>query len=264
MWSHNDTVVVAGNGSSLARLLPGCVLASDRIVRTNNFFFEPESYLGTRVDLAFMAGDPRVAPFMFETLWRHGRDYDLRGWTSHDPRVIRAGKRRFAPGLRPLRPPAPDVARAVETLTVRHQRRPNTGTRAVLAAHAMGARHILLAGIDLHSGSQRYVYPPGRRMRALMGQDLGARGPDRHLHDPALDLAILAMLRDRDDLVLERACDSAALAEILPAAAARPGPGPDRAPRRAPTDWVGRVGLYPMALLLALRRASALTRRTPT
>ena len=89
-------VIVAGNGMSLTRIAPGRVLETDFIIRTNNFFFETHYYLGRRVDLAMMGGDPRVAPFMFETLWQCRKDYDLQGWSSFNPKVVPAGNRRFS------------------------------------------------------------------------------------------------------------------------------------------------------------------------
>ena len=91
------TVVVAGNGCSVEAIPDGVLLADDFVIRTNNFFFERRFHLGRRVDLALMGGDPRVAPFMFETLYRCRADYDIRAITSVNSRVAKAGQRRFAP-----------------------------------------------------------------------------------------------------------------------------------------------------------------------
>ena len=75
--------VVAGNGPSLAQIAPGRVTGDDAILRTNSFFLEPSYYLGTRVDLAMISGDPRVAPFIAETLRQNHGSYDLRHWSAH-------------------------------------------------------------------------------------------------------------------------------------------------------------------------------------
>ena len=77
--------LVAGNGPSLATIPPGQVLASDQVVRTNNFFFEEQYYVGRRVDLAFIGGDPRVAPFVLATLAHARESYELRAWSASHP-----------------------------------------------------------------------------------------------------------------------------------------------------------------------------------
>ena len=256
--------VVAGNGHSLGCIAPGRVLAGDAVLRTNNFFFEQEFHLGRRVDMAYIAGDPRVAPFMFETLHRCRDEYDIRGWTSHNPKVVKAGMRRFRDLYHPLRFRDAAVERGVEALMARYQRKPMSGTYAVLAAHGLGARHVLVAGMDLYSGGARYLFTPGRHHRALMQPGMAASGPDAHLHNPDLDRAILEMLLARGDLRLERtAAQSAqsALADLLPLAAAREGAALDSRQRANPVDdWAGWAGVYPIALLKLLRRGAALRR----
>ncbi len=255
--------VVAGNGRSLTQIAPGRILATDRIVRTNNFFFEDHLWLGPRVDMAMIGGDPRVAPFLFETLWRHGKDYDLRGWSSQDTRVARAGRRRFGALYQPLRYRDHAIETAVCALVAKYQRKPTTGTYATLMAHGLGAETILLAGMDLHTGPTRYAYTPGRHYAALMGHDLNRPGPNAVQHDPDLDRAILETLLARDDVQILRVDDTNALAEQLDLAPLREGPTITPAPRQAPRDWVGRVGAYPISLLKMLRRASATLRAAP-
>ncbi|MEL0439195.1 hypothetical protein [Phycobacter sp. K97] len=253
-------VVVVGNGASIADLEPGRIRTDDFIIRTNNFFFEPDFYLGRRVDLAFMAGDPRVAPFMFETLYRCRADYDLGSWTSHNPRVVRAGQRRFAALYQPMRYRDAHIEAEVQRLIARHQRHPTTGLYALLMAHAMGAEEIILAGFDFYTGNRRYPFEPGPHFRALMGQDLGQRGFDHHLHAPELDLDILRALRARGDCRLLRAADNPVLAPLTELAPLRGGTSL-RVPRdNPPRDWAWRSGLYPISLLKLLRRGSLLTR----
>jgi hypothetical protein len=235
------------------------VLADDFVVRVNNFFFERRFHLGPRVDLAVLGGDPRVAPFMAETLRRCG-DYDLRAWTSHDPRVIRGIGRMPAPHV-PMRLRDAHVARALDALRARHDREVTTGIFAVLTAHALGAERIVLAGMDLYGGPARYPFAPGRRMRALMGQDLGRRGADPQLHDTDLDRAVLAMLAARGDVALHAAAPTPRLDDLMPPAPARDGARPDDRPRSPPEDWAPRAGAYPVALLRALRASRALLGR---
>ena len=182
------TYVVAGNGASLAQPFEGRILGSDFMLRTNNFFFEPCSFLGPRVDLAVMGGDPRVAPFMFETLWQCRKTYDLRHWTSHNPAVVRAGKRRFAPRYKPLSFGPPALAPQVQALIAKYDRKPMTGTYALLAACGLhmaappetrGA--IILAGMDLYGTDTRYAYQSSKNQMALLGHDLNHRRLDSRL-----------------------------------------------------------------------------------
>jgi len=250
-------VVVAGNGASLAQIPPGAVLADDFIIRTNNFFFEQRFHLGRRVDLAFMGGDPRVAPFMFETLYRCRSDYDLHGWSSHNPRVIRAGRRRFGQSFLSMRYRDTSLETGVRQLISRHRRHPTTGIYAVLMAHGLGAETILLAGMDFYGASKRYPFSPGPHYKALMGQDLGQRGLDHHLHDLELDHAILRLLQARGDVQLLRLGDSPLLRDVSAPALNRGGTGMGLPRAAPPTDWANRAGLYPIGVLKALRRGSA-------
>ncbi|MEL7165874.1 MAG: alpha-2,3-sialyltransferase [Pseudomonadota bacterium] len=261
-FEPTDTVVVAGNGPSLARIAPGTVLASDRIIRTNSFFFEPRYFLGRRVDLAMMGGDPRVAPFVFETLWQCRGDYDLARWSSHDPSVVRAGHRRF--GQRYVRMPALDtpLENRLPALSARFEADPTTGVRAALMAYGLGARQIIVTGVDLYTTPDaRYTYAPGQNYRTLMGSDIGHRGMDLRLHTPDLDRAVLALLAQEDGLRLHRAQTDGPLADILDLAPVRDGIVPDQAVRQPPADWAAWAGLYPIRALKILRWGSLQYRR---
>ncbi|WP_246156704.1 hypothetical protein [Aquicoccus porphyridii] len=256
------TCVVAGNGHSLTSIAPGRVLTGDAVMRTNNFFFERAFYLGRRVDLAYIAGDPRVVPFMFETLHRCRDQYEIGAWTSHNPKVIKAGMRRFRDLYRPMRFRDAAIERGVADLVARYQRKPMSGTYAVLAAHGLGARHILLAGMDLYTGGPRYPFTPGRHFQTLMAPGMAAMGPDKHLHNADLDRSIFEMLLARGDVRLERTTEQSALDDVLPLAPIRDGQAIEALPRPNPVnDWVDWAGPYPIALLKTLRRASALRRR---
>jgi hypothetical protein len=250
----HSTYVVAGNGASLMQEAGGRILASDRMVRTNNFFFEPQSYLGLRVDLAVMGGDPRVAPFMFETLWRCRGTYDVRAWTSHNPAVIRAGKRRFHATYQPLRTGLPDLDARVSALIARYDRKPMTGTYAVLAALGQGAERIILTGMDFYQQDRRYSYATGTSQRALLGADLERRKVDARQHDPALDLAVLSAVQEETGGFLQRASSGSLLDAIMPLAPVRDGPRPAISPTDPPGDWANRVGLYHISTLRVLRR----------
>ncbi|EBA14557.1 hypothetical protein RSK20926_01142 [Roseobacter sp. SK209-2-6] len=259
------TAVVAGNGASITELEPGRILADDFIIRVNNFFFEPAFYLGQRVDLAFMAGDPRVAPFMFETLYRCRQDYQIAGWSSHNPRVVRAGQRRFGALYQPMQYRDDSLRSEVQRLIVKYQRQPTSGIYAVLMAHALGAEKIILAGLDFYTGAKRYPFEPGPHYRALMGQDLGQRGLDHHLHDLALDLDILKILQARGQCQLLRARENPVLEDLTSLAPLRAplreGEALQRPRRNPPVDWASRSGIYPISLLKFLRRGSSLMRQ---
>ncbi|MGR3609904.1 MAG: hypothetical protein ACU0BN_13750 [Sulfitobacter sp.] len=256
----DQPVVVAGNGRSIMNLKPGRVLASDFIIRINNFFFEPKFFLGRRVDMAFMGGDPRVAPFMFETLHGCRRDYDLRAWTSHNPKVVKAGQRRFGALFQSMKFRDDEIEVEIGKLISQYNRVPTTGIYAVLMAHGMGAKDIILAGMDFYSGSRRYPYQPGPHYRDLMGQDLGRRGLDHQIHDPELDKAILRMILARGDAKLLLATESKMLTELIDPAPVRVGSSLLKERTTAPVDWAKRSGFYPIQLLKTLRRSSTFLR----
>ena len=253
------TYVVAGNGTSITHPNAGSILASDRMLRCNNFFFEPQSFLGRRVDLAVMGGDPRVAPFMFETLWRCRDTYDLRAWTSHNPAVIRAGHRRFGALFQPLRYGGDGLAEQVKALIARYGCKPMTGTYAVLAAHGQGAGTIILTGIDFYTTPKRYNYNVGKNQSALLGEDLNHRGLDQGQHNISLDLEILALVQEHTGGALRRTTSGSRLDAVMDLAENRPGPGPDIALTKPPTDWASHAGLYPIAALKLLRRLRRIT-----
>lgn len=252
--------IVGGNGPSLARIAPGRALAGDAVVRINNFFFEPFHYLGNRVDLAVIGGDPRVAPFVFETLQQQCRAYDLRGWTSPDARLIGGGRRRVHAPYRPIRY-HPAHAALVRDLSAAHGLKPTTGIYAVMAALALAPRPVILAGMDLYTGDRRYAYEPGRHQRDLLGADLDRRGYDTRLHSRELDRRILGALAARDDVTLWRSTEDGPLAGLMDLAPPRTGPAMVPVPRIAPGDWAGRTGLYPVAGLKLMRRVRARQRQ---
>ncbi len=266
IWS-GKTVVVAGNGPAIAQIPDGTVLASDRILRINNFFLEERYYLGPRVDLVMLGGDPRVAPFMASTLADAQAHYDIAGWVSRDPRV--AGKVR--PQLRGLTeeswPAFPkDLQHMLATQCQAYQRQPLTGTYAVLLAYALGAAHVVLVGMDLYASATRYAFTPGPIQKSLLGADLGERAHDARLHDPDLDRAILAALAEagtKDGTrQLRFAGPQGALSDILDVASMRDGERPQTdLSKPAITDWTRRAGLYPASLLRIMRGTATLARR---
>ena len=265
-------VIIAGNGPSLERADPAQVKAGDRILRVNNFFFEPVHHLGRRVDLAVMGGDPRVAPFMLESLARAARaSYDIAAWTGFDARVVKAGRRLALPFADPLPWPA-ELEAGIAELTTRYQRKLTTGTRAAIQGWGMardeGLPGAILLGFDLYGGTAPYSFAPGRHFRALMGHDLNREGGRTGQHDPELDRAVLGLLAEHGARTggpaLWHGAAGTALDGMLDPAPLREGPTAEGVglPRtEGETDWPERAGAYPILLLRALRRVRALTLR---
>lgn len=254
----DKTAIVAGNGPSLAAIPPGVVIEDDEIIRTNSFFLEREYYLGDHVDLAFIAGDPRVTPFVFATLQSIADHYRVAAWTSQHDAVRNVGvkycSRPFAPYL-DLPPNASDV---IEDLTKRYQAQPTTGVMAMFQAQARGARTIILAGVDLYGANQRYVFEPGKNMRSLLGQNLAARRYDTRLHNRDLDCALIDWVAGQDGLRLYKASPDAPL--DLDPAPIRPGSPILPKPKPVTHDWVSWAGWYPIWGLRLLRMAAAFGR----
>ena len=141
---RDGVCVVAGNGPSLAAIAPGRVLAQDAILRTNSFFLETAYHLGTRVDLAMISGDPRVAPFLVETLSGLAGQYRLESWTSNDPRVIRIAARRLTAPQVPLAFADADTTAEVARLCDHYRAQPTAGgADAAAGPCAGGAAHPL-------------------------------------------------------------------------------------------------------------------------
>lgn len=256
------TVVVAGNGCSVESIPDGVLRADDFIIRTNNFFFERSFHLGRRVDLALMGGDPRVAPFMFETLHRCRGDYDVCAITSVNSRVAKAGQRRFSALFRDF--PWRDAAlyASVRAIEKRYARKAMTGTYAVLAAYGLGAKSIILVGFDLYSGPARYPYPLGPHQRALMEPVINPHGLDSDQHDRDVDLSVLKLLLSRGDVAITCATNQMAWGDLLPLAVPRPGASIMTLPKdSAPTDWASNVGLYPIQMLRFFRWVRRMTRQ---
>ena len=262
MSNLSHTYVVAGNGTSLAEPHGNRILASDKIVRTNNFFFERQSYLGTRVDLAVMGGDPRVAPFMFETLWQCRGTYDITAWCSHNPKVQRAGQRRFARAFIPFPQLPGALAAQLQELIARYQCKPMTGTYGALAALGQGAEQIILTGFDLYQSGKRYTYDVGRRQSQLLGADLNTRSLDKGQHNIDLDIAVFELMQRHMAGGLSCAAPNAALSKVMDLAPIRDGAAPDITPLDAPRDWASWAGLYPLGALRALRAARRILRKS--
>jgi len=236
------------------------ILASDNIVRTNNFFFERHSYLGTRVDLAVMGGDPRVAPFMFETLWQCRKTYEISAWCSHNAKVQKAGKRRFASSFLTFPKASGSFENQLQRLIETYQCKPLTGTYAALAAFGLGAERIILTGFDLYQSGKRYAFDVGTRQSQLLGADLNTRSIDRQQHNVDLDLAVFDLLQKHLDGGLFCAASNKTLSMVMDLAPTRDGEGPEVRPLNAPRDWVKWAGVYPLAALRGIRYARRILR----
>jgi hypothetical protein len=251
---NRQTIVVAGNGPSLAEVVPGTILSDDTIFRVNSFFFEPKLYLGTRVDLAFVSGDPRIVPFICAAIRQAGDIYDLRGWSASTGRVESIAKRWMTAPNTPYRLRDAQLERDLRALETRHQALPTTGMRAVLLAHALGASRIILTGIDLYGGARRYSHISGPHQRALLGNDLDRRGYDFDQHSRDMDLAVLDLLARRGDVELLLAAQVPAIGDVLPLAQPRQGEWVLPMPKsRQIDDWPSWAGIYPIHLLRFLR-----------
>lgn len=261
--SPDRTVVVAGNGPSVADIAPGQILADDVIIRVNNFFFEPRTWLGKRVDLLVAGGDPRVAPFLMETLKSCLSDYQITAWTAFNPRVVTNGQKILPLSYRDFPVFAdPAFARQAQDIMGRYERvKPLTGTYALLMAYAAGARRFVLTGMDLYSSETRYFYQPGPHQRALLGGDLAERGLDGHLHDHRLDLELISLLADQNDVQIQHAHCAGYISDHLALAPIRKGAPVAVRRRHAPTDWSSRSGCYPIRLLRLMRRVRTWQRK---
>lgn len=263
----SQTVVVAGNGPSLADVTPGQVLTTDKILRTNNFFFEPDCFLGPKVDVAFLGGDPRAAPFMVATLEKAKAHYDVKAWCARDPRVVRQARRFLKSGAEiKWNEPDPEIADLLGKICQKYQRQPLTGTYALIFALNNHAQTVVLAGMDLYVGSTRYSFVPGRNQRSLLGNDIGSKSHDARLHDPDLDrdlITTLAEIGERHGTGRIFATGAGPLVgQILNDAPIRdltlaihPTPKPLIA------DWEGRAGLVPVRAVGLLRKFSNFAHR---
>lgn len=258
----SQTYIVAGNGPSLAQIDPGLVLQEDFIIRTNSFFLEQQYYLGERVDLALIAGDPRVAPFVFATLRQICDHYDIRHWTTVKDRLVPTGEK-FMPRCHiPLRHADEGVTTRLAQLQAEYQCEPTAGIRAILMAHGLGAKSIILAGIDLYAGTDRYVYEPSKHMRDLLGNDIANRRYDRRLHHPDLDLALLDYMANRPGLTIKHSSKGGPLNDHLDLAMPRMGTPIVPSPKPKGDDWVTWAGWYPIGALKLMRKIRALQRNT--
>lgn len=267
MWD-GQTAVVAGNGPSLAHLLPGSILKSDKIIRINNFFFEPKCFLGSRVDLAFLGGDPRVSRFMVKALKHSLTTYDVQSWCAQDSRVARNARRRLPKvteilwGIQDT-----ELRKVLIDLSRKYQRHPFTGTYSIVFAAASGARSIQLAGMDMYTGDSRYNYQPGFRQSLLLGKDLARRGPDLRLHNPDLDRELIVLLAEigqrRGTFELTSADRSSALSDLLDYSQSRSGEQiQSDGTRNTIDDWPHWSGVTSIRMLDVARRVAAITKRT--
>jgi len=254
----STTFIVAGNGPSLAKIPAGAVIKGDTIIRTNSFFLEPIYHLGDHVDLAYVAGDPRVAPFVLATMQKVSDHYHIAGWSAQNAPVIKAGQKHFTKPFEPFAP-TPEAARVLKEYSARYQAQPTAGVSAMFQAQARGARTIILAGIDLYATPQRYVYEPGKHMRDLLGQNLGARAYDTRLHSEDLDRALIDWLANSDGMVVQKASSDSPLTGI-DVAPIRDGEAILSKPKPVMDDWVSWAGWYPIWWLKVMRKAAAWSR----
>ena len=255
----DTTAVVAGNGPSLAEIPAGVVIKGDMIIRTNSFFLESTYHLGDQVDLAYVAGDPRVAPFVLATMQKVSDHYSIAGWSAQNPSVIKAGSKHVTRPFEPFATANPEASRTLKSLSERYQAQPTAGVTAMFQAQARGARTLILAGIDLYATSQRYVYEPGKHMRDLLGPNLGARAYDTRLHNESLDRALIDWMANQDGMTVLKASAASPL-DGIDVAPVRSGEPVLPKPKAVSDEWVSWAGWYPIWWLKAMRKAAAWSR----
>ncbi|MFY0691455.1 MAG: hypothetical protein JXR14_05960 [Paracoccaceae bacterium] len=254
------TAVIVGNGPSAAAPRAGAILASDFILRTNNFFLEPKALLGARVDLAMVAGDPRVAPFVFATL-RHCADiYDIRAWSAVKQPVIGAGLRTMRAPFVPMQTATSDLEADVQAFSHKHGAEPGAAVQAMLLAHALGFENLILLGVDLYAGPRRYAFATGRHMKDILGQDLDHR-PYDPMHSEALDRAVIAKVAALPGVVVSCGSEMSPLSRDLDLSPVRQGAPVRPVPKRQVDDWVPWAGAYPIWGLKLMRTGRRALRR---
>ncbi len=191
-----EVVVIGGSGPSLTQTETDRIPKDASIVRVNNFFFEDRYYLGRNVDCVYFSADPRALRFYVATLHDvidRGL-YDVGASASHSEAASA-----FAPP-----PPfefagvGDDEVRAViEAHRGGSSVLPSSGVMAMLYAARLGARRLLLSGIDFYESEQKYAFELPPRLRRLLEPNLEPSGYDHRLHSAELDRAVVALLRER-------------------------------------------------------------------
>lgn len=190
------TVVIGGSGTSLLRTDTRRIPSNARIVRINNFFLEKSYHLGRIVDCVYFSADPRALRLYNATLCRvvASGEYQIESVASAHPRATR------------LIPPAPFTPVKVRDPQIRdliaaeRQARgvlPTSGVIAAIAEVERGADHLILAGIDLYRGAQRYAYPPNGNLARVLTPNTSTSGHYDKFHSDDLDIKILSRLLDR-------------------------------------------------------------------
>ena len=253
--------VVAGSGPSLLTFDPRRVDRDATIIRVNNFFFEDVYRLGRRVDLVQVGGDRWVFPFYAATLRRLIAEdvYDVRGWSSHQPQVIRRGLKSVVLPFVPIRYRDREAEVAIGALVERYGKIPTTGILAIINAHGLEAETITLVGIDLYATPHRYAHSLGGHSAALI-QQIGTSGYNNRFHDRALDRAILSYLLERGDVRIERTSPDGGALHFLPLARQRDNGFFAERKTVVINDWDRWAGLWPIEAMRLARRANEIRR----
>lgn len=255
------TYVVGGSGPSLRSTDPARVPASATVVRVNNFFLEPEYFLGRRVDCAYFSADPRAVRFYIATLRQviERGEYDVRRTASH----LTTARRHHPPKpFTAVDHAGTEVGRLLSAIEREEGARPTSGVMAMLHARRLGANRILLAGIDFYTGPKYVVDIPPTLARVLE-PNFSPQGYDVPLHTLAADRRALDWLREQG-VAVEATSEEAAAGMDLPLAPRQPdgdrlgGTGPKGV--RYTDDWVSRAGVWTVG---GLALARAVRRRIP-
>ncbi|THV10569.1 alpha-2,3-sialyltransferase [Rhizobium rhizophilum] len=251
-----ERFIVAGNGPTMVDLDRAQFNIEDTIIRVNSFFFEPEYFIGRRVDILQIGGDRWIFPFFAKTLGKvlAAGLYDVRHWSCHQPDVAQGARCQVGRNEVALCYKDSHTRDYVVGRCLHYGRLPTTGVYALLNAHALGAKYITIAGMDFYAADRRYMYELGPRNERLLhgSAKIGYNG---NFHDQRLDLDIVRYLADKQELTLYRTNSATSALEFLDLA-------PDHHNVSHPpcvkpvkiTDFESRVGVYPIALMQILRR----------
>lgn len=249
----SSVAVIGGSGPSLYQVDPRRVPAHATIIRINNFFLEPEYFLGRRVDCAYFSSDPRAARFYVATLKRvmARGEYDVRRTASHLPAAARLG---VPEPFDLVRPGDLGARRLLAELEREGGLRPTSGAMAMLHATDRGADRLVLAGMDFYAGA-KYAYPLPPNLHRILRPNLSSTGYDERLHAREADLAVLRYLLDRGIEIRVAGPEFDESLGLEPAPLLPSEEQITRVPKPSGyvDDWVRWAGLWSIDMLVAAR-----------
>lgn len=222
---NEKSIIIAGNGPSLAMIDYRRIPPNIEIFRVNNFYFEDKYYLGKQVDY-YLVGIMLLPQQFYNAQYLiKNKEYDIKNIyiNNHNEDFFESQNiSNFFPTVQSLNPLIAKIPKIVEFFGYNEyyfNKLPTAGTLAIATAIALGYKTIYLTGIDFYSKEQHYVFENGKNfLKIRESQNFKIQGLDLNTHSIDIEKEFIQMVQTKLNIQMYSLSDHTAMNSLIPLA----------------------------------------------